>query len=262
MKNGFVEISAVRTIRAAIDRATNWQYPSRVISRPGMGKTTALRHFERKLGAVYCMVKAQHKDTAGMYLMLLEAYGLYRRGKTARDDANQIYHDLTRSEFDGDGWQVVPHKRPLLVDEYQTLEATALRELLNIVEECRIPLVLCGNGERLAKERKADRAALEQVWNRVRPTYRIDAPDADDCRNIAIEFDVEFDHATYAALAAYGDSTSVRDLVCLLGEARAVAEVGVITLHHIETAVLTIYGTHAALKLLTTDQPTAMNGRP
>ena len=256
MNTGFVEITAVRIIRTAIDRAMAWQYPSRVISRPGMGKTTALRHFERELGAVYCMVKAQHKDTGGMYLLLLEAYGLYRQGKTARDDANQVYRELTRSEFVGEGWQVVQHKRPLLVDEYQTLEATALRELLNIVEECRIPLVLCGNGERLAKERKADRAALEQVWNRVRPTYRIDVPDADDCRAIAIEFNVEFDHATYAALAAYGDSTSVRDLACLLGEARAVADVGVITLHHIETAVLTIYGTRDALKLLSTHPST------
>lgn len=256
MTTTFVEISAVRIIRTAIERATAWQYPSRVISRPGMGKTTALRHFERELDAVYCMVKAQHKDTAGMYLMLLEAYGLYRHGKTARDDANQVYRDLTRSEFVGEGWQVTQHERPLLVDEYQTLEATALRELLNIVEECRIPLVLCGNGERLAKERKADRAALAQVWNRVRPTYRIDPPDADDCRTIAIEFDVEFDHATYAALAAYGGRSSVRDLVCLLGEAKAYASAGVIKLHHIETAVLTIHDSRDALKLLSSNPST------
>lgn len=36
------------------------------------------------------MVKTQHKDTAGTYLMLFEAYGLYRHGKTARDDADQV----------------------------------------------------------------------------------------------------------------------------------------------------------------------------
>ncbi|WP_157019840.1 ATP-binding protein [Mesorhizobium xinjiangense] len=250
MNTNFVEISAVRIIHTAIDRAMAWQYPSRVISCPGMGKTTALRHFERELGAVYCLVKAQHKDTAGMYLMLLEAYGLRRHGKTARDDANQVYRELARTEFVQDTFQLVQHERPLLVDEYQTLEATALRELLNIVEECRIPLVLCGNGERLAKERKADRAALEQVWNRVRPTYRVDPPDADDCRSIAIEFDVEFDRATYAALAAYGSRSSLRDLVCLLGEARAVAGAGVLKLHHIETAVLTIHDSRDALKRL------------
>jgi DNA transposition AAA+ family ATPase len=250
MKNKFVEISAVSVIRAAIDRALSWPYPSRVISRPGMGKTTALRHFEGEVGAVYCMVKAQHKDTPGMYQMLMAAYGMYREGKSTRDDALQVYRDLKRSAFDGENWTLRRHDRPLLVDEYQTLEATALRELLNIVEECQIPLVLCGNGARLAKERKADQAALDQIWNRVRPTYQIDPPDGDDCRKLAVEFDVEFDRATYDALAMYGANTSVRDLVCLLGEARAVAGPGVIKLHHIETAVLTLYGRRDALKLL------------
>lgn len=249
--NDFVEISAVRTIKAAIERAMHSECPTRVISGPGMGKTTALEHFQRELGAAYCSVRARHKDTAGMYLMLMEAYGFHPRGKTARHHSQQLDNDLARTDFDGEEWRRVRHEKPLLVDEYQTLEATALRELLNIVAACKIPLVLCGNGERLARERVSDAPALRQIWNRVRPTFHIDPPDADDCRAIAINFNVEFAPATYEALAAYGDKTSVRDLVWLLADARAVAGAGVIKLHHIETAVLTIHGGRDALRLLT-----------
>lgn len=253
MTIGFVEINAVKVIRQAIDRASQWKYPARVISKPGMGKTTALRHFESELDAVYCLVKAQHKDTAGMYLMLLEAYGLHIWKKTARDHAKQLYeqlHSASRGQHVNGRWVTGLNARPLLVDEYQTFEATALRELLNIVEECEIPLVLVGNGERLAKERRDERPALDQVWSRVRPTYRIDPPDADDCRSLAIEFNVEFAPENYAALAAYGERTSVRDLVCLLDEARATASAGMIRHAHIRTAVMTIHGSRDATKLL------------
>lgn len=247
MTSGFVEINAVRVIRAAMDRALKWPYPARVISNPGMGKTTALLHFAQELEAVYCMVQARHKDTAGMYLMLMAAYELKPDKENARDHARQLYAELPeRVEYD--------YPCPLVVDEYQTLEATALRELLNIVAECRIPLVLVGNGERLAKERKDERPALEQIWNRIRPTYRIDPPDFEDCCAFAIEFDVECKQPTYAAIAAYGAKTSVRDLVCLLHEAREVRGAGIVTLEDIRTAILTIYGRRDALKLLQSDQ--------
>jgi DNA transposition AAA+ family ATPase len=246
MTGGFVEINAVRVIRAAMDRALKWPYPARVISKPGMGKTTALLHFAQEFEAVYCTVQARYKDTAGVYLMLMAAYELVPDKESARDHARQLYSELPQLDY--------ACCCPLVVDEYQTLEATALRELLNIVAECKIPLVLVGNGERLAKERKDERPALEQIWNRVRPTYRIDPPDFEDCRAFAIEFDVECKQPTYAALAAYGVKTSVRDLVCLLQEAREVRGAGVITLEDIRTAVLTIHGRRDALKLLQSDQ--------
>lgn len=245
MTSGFVETNAVRVIRTAMDRARKWPYPSRVISRPGMGKTTALKHFASDLEAVYCSVQARYKKTEGMYLMLMAAYGPEPDKEVARDNARQLYSELPQLDY---------ACIPLVVDEYQTLEATALRELLNIVAECKIPLVLVGNGERLAKEPKDDRPALEQIWNRVRPTYVIDPPDLEDCRAFAIEFDVECKQPTYAALAAYGAKTSIRDLVCLLQEAREVRGAGIVTLEDIRTAVLTIYGRRDALKLLQSDQ--------
>jgi hypothetical protein len=192
-----------------------------------------------------------------MYLMLMEAYDITSRriiGRGqggAREHSEILYERLPRRRWNGSEWASCQHTKPLLVDEYQALDATALRELLNIAEECKIPLVLCGNGERLAKERPSDKKALEQIWNQARPTFRVDPPDVSNCQALAIEHNVVFDKAVYAALESYGGRSSVRDLVCLLEEARAVAGTGAIQLAHIETAVLTIHGRRDALKLLT-----------
>jgi stage III sporulation protein SpoIIIAA len=66
----FVDISASREIRKAIDVAMETKkYPVLISSKPGMGKSTALRHHARKLNAYYCEVGHADKIVKGMLKM-------------------------------------------------------------------------------------------------------------------------------------------------------------------------------------------------
>ncbi|WP_395175622.1 hypothetical protein [Roseibium alexandrii] len=68
----FVDISASREIRKAIDVATETKkYPVLISSKPGMGKSTALRHHARKLNAYHCEVGHADKIVKGMLKMII-----------------------------------------------------------------------------------------------------------------------------------------------------------------------------------------------
>lgn len=244
--NGFIELSSSREIEAAITRAMSWEYPSLFIGDPGTGKTTALRHFVIKYDGFYCEVNEKTKSPGGLYKMLIQTMIGYRDGKTMWDDGAQLIYFL-ENHWSGRA------RRPLFVDEQQAFEAPALRELLHICERCQVPLVLAGNRERLAKTRKTDSVALEQIRSRIGWRVQLGKPNAADCESIGIEHNVEGKEA-YAALASFGAGTNLRELVRLLQEAKVcTGGVGSIQLRHVKAAVLSIYGSRDALKLLSTD---------
>lgn len=242
MTERFVEIQASKDILDAIKLAIVGD-PSLVTGASGTGKTTALRHYVHKFDGVYCEVDETTKSPGGMYRMLIKAYFGVRRGRTMLDDAEQLY----------DAFDHRDRQRPLFVDEQQTFEATALRELLRVCERCNIPLILAGNAERLAKTKKTDSGALDQIRSRIGHRVQVGPPRPADCKSIAVDFNVE-GMDTYAALANFGGRKNIRELVRLLRTARIVAgPVGSIQLRHVETALVNIENTRDALKLLTAD---------
>ncbi len=238
----FVDISASKAVRSAIEAAVDLGYPSLITGEPGTGKTTALLHHTAELSGVYCQVGQASKSVAGMYQMLLDAHSYGTDAKFLRDLSDVVYSQLRPSYMDERG-------RLLVVDEIQTLDLAALRELLNIQETCRIPLVLCGNDERLAKTNSRD-SAIDQIKSRIGVIRKLGKPLPEDCRDIAIEFNVEGKDAR-TALETFGCQTSLRDLVRVLEIASVITGgFGSIQLRHIEQATLKKYGDPSALALL------------
>lgn len=247
--NRFIEVSAAKDVLEAAESAIALpQYTSLVTSDPGMGKSWALKHYAEKLGAKYIEIQVAQKAAAAMTRALLLLYQGWVRGQpthaTVRDSL------MVKMEAIGD-WDLSGRQPKLLfVDEFQELEATALRDLQKICEGSGTSLVLSGNKERLAKERREDRPALDQIWSRVGHRVTLAPPSSTDCRDIAISHNVEGKEC-YDALAWFGGQTSLRDLCKLLDRARLVAgPSGTIRLPHVEAALLALRGSRDALKLL------------
>lgn len=230
----FVEIAPVQDIRAGITYAQNFGWPSRVISRPGYGKTTALFYLAEELGGIYCHVGQAQSQTPDMYRMILKAAGNSRDKTYTRD----LFDELVWT-FRPDYWGGREDERPrqlLIVDEVQNLVATAQRELLNIQETCNLALVMSGNGERLARTR-IDKAAWEQIDSRVGMEIFLGPLTRRDCEIIGAAFGVE-GMDTYEAISNFGSQTSARMLGQLLDSAkRLTPHGGSIRLQHIVAVI-------------------------
>lgn len=241
----FVEISAVKRARDAIQFATTFDYPAQIVSKPGFGKTTALIHLARELDGAYCQIGAAHKSLPNLYRALLSAFDIMHDSQYIRDLHDTLIRTLHRRrdiELEGG-------KPLLVVDEAQTLEATAFRELLNIQETCGIALVLSGNEERLAT-RNIERGAWAQIESRIGMYVSLPPLSEQDCTAIGAAYGVEGMPA-YSAIKNFGMRTNVRDLVRLLRQATALtAGTNGVNLNHIETAIVGLHGRNEALSLL------------
>ena len=234
-KEYFVEISAVKRIRDGLDYTMNLGEPVQVISDPGHGKTTALYYLSKELGGVYCLVGAAQKSVPDMYRLLLAAFGIYHDCNYTRDLYNVLVRNLKPSAWEREN-EPAKARRLLIVDEIQTLEATAQRELQNIQETCNLALVMSGNGSRLAKT-KIDHAAWKQVDERLGMKIRLPLLNRQDCDLIGAAYGVEGMDA-YEAIGNFGMRTTARHLGRLLREAKMLTTgTGGIRLQHIKTVM-------------------------
>lgn len=231
----FADIGSVQRIREGIVYAQCFQWPARIVSKAGYGKTTALYYLAQEMGATYCLAGQAHKTVPDMYRMLLTAFNIRTDRTYTRELFNDLVWNLKPSQWEIDTG--APSKRhTLIVDEVQTLEATAQRELLNIQETCNLALIISGNGERLART-KIDRAAWDQIDSRIGMDITLPSLTRKDCELIGAAYGVEGMDA-YEALANYGTQTTARYLGQLLDTARRlVREGGAIRLAHIEAVL-------------------------
>lgn len=240
-KHRFINIGSSLEIRKAMEIARDIpNYPVLISSKPGMGKTTALKHHAKEMGGYYCEVGQSSKSVKGMLTMLIDAVGFPSSYKHVKD-LNDTAIELLSVHIHG--------PTLMLVDEVQILELTAFRELLRVHEATGISLVLSGNDRRLARTRIYD-SALDQIVSRLGLRVELGPPNEEDTRSIGIDFNVEGRDA-YSALHNFGRKTSVRDLVRLLVFAEQLrGQTGSIHIHHLKMAFLTIYGSRKDLKLL------------
>ena len=230
-----VETETVRIVREAADMSLKIGFPVRLIGRPGTGKTCAMWHVAQEMEDIYCEVTAGCKNVKGMYEMLLRAIDCPSGRNHVSDIADLVFLKYSPDTvlFRGE-W--VEKRYRVFVDEIQTMEAPALRELLRVQERCQIGLILAGNEERLAGGTK-DTATLEQIESRILPPRRLPGPSKQDCELIGTSFGVE-EMPAYKALAEFGMSTNFRALVQMLTVAKHLtAGTTGIRLQHIEAAM-------------------------
>ncbi|MCJ8509026.1 AAA family ATPase [Rhizobium lemnae] len=208
-----VETETIRMVREAALLSLELHRPVRLIGPPGTGKSCALWQVANEMGGSYCEITAGTKKTKSMLELLLFSIGV-KSGKNYASDIEELvyYHFRGNDEFIDGEWRTLP--RLLVVDEVQTLEVTAFRELLRVQERCSIGLVLAGNKERLAGG-KNDADTLEQINSRILPPWHLPGPTKRDCELIGSTFNVEGTDA-YSVLTAYGTATNFRALVHLL----------------------------------------------
>ncbi|MCL7998269.1 ATP-binding protein [Brucella sp. 21LCYQ03] len=226
----FADISAVKRARDGIVYAMNFGESVQIVSPAGYGKTTALHYLAEEFGGIYCQVGQAHKSVPDMYRLLLSAFNIYY---DSNNYTRALYDTLVERLSRDISYHEVRNKRLLLiVDEVQTLEATAQRELLNIQETCNLALVISGNGERLTS--KVDRGAWDQIDSRMGMRIKLPGLSKQDCIDIGSAFGVE-GMDTYEAISNYGRRTNARYLGRLLREAKALAAgTAAIQLHHIQ----------------------------
>ena len=142
----FAEIEATKLIRHALDIAsmtvdTSMYYepsPVLVVGKPGNGKSTALLKLElEQSNIVYIQASSSQTNLNGLLEGLLAAMDVHHGRKHLRD-----MMELVMDNFDSQ--QLI-----VLVDEYQTFNLNAIRELMRMCESSLTPLVLVGNKERL-----------------------------------------------------------------------------------------------------------------
>ncbi|WP_188821561.1 ATP-binding protein [Brucella endophytica] len=185
-----------------------------IVGRPGTGKTSALWHIAQEFNGTYVEIDGAHKKIKGMLELLLQSKRLWDREQhtTQLADAVQRAFQPRHTIVEGAGWEYVPQL--LIVDEVQTLEATAVRELVRIQERCQLALVIAGNEERLAGTNK-EIDTLEQNERRIAARCVLPGPSKRDCELIGASFNVEGKDA-YAFVVEYGLATNFGDLNYLL----------------------------------------------
>lgn len=213
-----VQTEAVKIVQEMADLSLLLRKPVQIIGRPGTGKSTALWHVANSMGGRYCEISQASKTPKGMLEMLIKTAGQWGYHSqrlsigTLSDEVYSYYEHRSIIADDG-SWIYVP--RLLVVDEVQTLEAPAFRELLRIQEKCEMGLLVAGNAERLAGTRKKDATTWEQVESRVLAARYLPGPSKADCESIGSAHNVEGGDA-YELLVRFGMSTNFRALTHLL----------------------------------------------
>ena len=230
-----VETEAVALVREEANTSLLTGYASRLIGRSGTGKTCAMWHVAHEMGGIYCEVTTASKNPKGMMEMLLRAAGYRSSCNSISGIIDDVVHEYSpQVVLRGGKW--IREQRLLFVDEIQTAEAPALRELLRVQEQCQFGLVLAGNEERLAGGNK-DAATLKQIVSRIMPPCHLPGPSLRDCELIGASFGVEGIPA-YKVIASFGTGTDFRELDKLLILAKSLtAGTTGIRLEHVEKAL-------------------------
>ncbi len=211
-----------------------------LLGRPGIGKTTAAEWLSKNYH--HCRLVTATKG-----------HSTYRRALAA------IGHALDIGGCYGPAANVrevlewsLPEKAYcgycLIIDEAQRLDLDVLVEIVDFPERFGLPVILFGNPD-LLKRTNATQSAFAQIDSRIAMKVLLTNPLRDDYRLLLADYDV-MDPDAREAGERYGDKTSIRELVALLGAAKQHAGKGPVQLDHMRLAARQLRGGQQALGLL------------
>ncbi len=238
----FTETETVKKIRSAVDFAMmtvetasfSEPSPSLIIGTPGNGKTTTLLKLaseDRRI--MYIQASDGDKNLNGLLKTLLNAMEVNTDRRHAAD-LEELVVDRLRNRM----WWCYENSADhiIFVDEYQSYDLRAIRELMRICEATNVPLVLSGNDEKL-KASKTEQTATDQINSRIGITVNVGNPSEKDCKNIGVSYNVEGKDA-YDLLIKYGCNHSLRSLVRILDVCHSMTGgKGSVKKFHIEEAI-------------------------
>ena len=185
----YIETAASQSIDHAIGVARDTPTVISISGAPGTGKTTALLHQMEKFDAYYCTITNAHKSTRGLMILLLEVFHLYSVHR--RSSINDI-HNALYGQLQSYGSLCGSKPELLIIDECQSLDDLAMRELMALQEHSGISVVLSGNDHRLAQSKSHD-SAIGQIARRIDWRIRLGKPSKEDCEAFCAEYNVAFD---------------------------------------------------------------------
>ncbi|KQX34094.1 hypothetical protein ASD04_17795 [Devosia sp. Root436] len=227
----YVEISTGTIIRNALDQAISSGHPARIVGPSGIGKSGVIAEILDEGLALGCEVRLPDSSPRGVYRMLLRLYEIKVTNTTLNELADRVYREIP--ERNHGEWI-----EPIILDEFQSIEPLALRELLRVQSKIGFGLLLVGNGETVVKRANADQVrAMEQINNRFGMDIKIDGLLDSDFDRVADEWAVENEASTRDALARYGRQFSLHQLVMLLTSARKLSGIGTVRMEHLRAMV-------------------------
>ena len=241
----YIATVASQSIDQAISAARDTPMVISISGAPGTGKTTALLHQMQKFDAFYCTITNAHKSTRGLMILLLETFHLYavHRRSSIYDIHNALYGQLPNY-----GISRCSKPELLIVDECQSLDNSAMRELLALQEHSGISVVLSGNDHRLAQSKSHD-SAIGQIARRIDWRIRLGKPSKEDCEAFCAEYNVAFDQVSL--ITKIGQETSIDTIVKIITRAQIYCGgVGQVKRQHLQPAISSIFNSKEAAKLL------------
>ena len=225
------ETQVVGDIRRLIELTQRLGCIGSVVGEPGVGKTTAARHYARRVRrARYCVMDPLHDTMAGMLTLVCRAF--YSCGVPYR--TVELHEVICNAIMDD-------RAKVLLVDEAQHLNARNIDQLRCIHDETRVPLVFLGNGSLGSRFNTVRAAAFDQLASRIGPRLYIKASTEADLHAFARHAGVHEPRAI-AFLEKWNEGKpGLRQAGMLLEVGRDLAGEGDIKLVHLKQAA-SIFG--------------------
>ena len=222
---------AIRTVESS---SFSEPMPSLILGKPGTGKTAALLKIASEdQRMIYVQASEGDRKTKGLMKTILQTMSVWHDRRFSYDLVELVVDQINNRP----NWSNAVEARDIiLVDEYQSYDLGAIRELMKVCEHSFVPLILAGNQERL-KATQVEKTALDQIQSRIGAKVSVqDHPTPKDCEKIGVTYNVEGKDA-YNWLRNIGRSYSLRELTRVLDFCHDMTGgKGGIRLHHLQEA--------------------------